>query len=113
MPRNWRKSASLEDVAALLWECSTRRITDAPAVPFATAQWAAWLKLWGDSTPLDRALVLLPAAAAQMPRAWALGRDAQLDTAWAVMRLAGRRDDLGGAVEIFAASATGFGVAYA
>ncbi len=47
------------------------------------AQWAAWLKLWGDSTPLDRALVLLPAAAAQMPRVWALGRDAQLDNACA------------------------------
>jgi citrate synthase len=71
----------------LLWECSAARIADAPAVPIAAAQWAAWLKLWGDSTPLDRALVLLPAAAAQMPRVWALGRDAQLDTASAVMRL--------------------------
>ena len=71
----------------MLWECSARRIADAPAVPFAAAQWAAWLKLWSDSTPLDRALVLLPAAAAQMPRVWALGRDAQLDTACAVMRL--------------------------
>jgi citrate synthase len=83
------RSASLEDVAALLWECSARRIAEAPAVPLAPAQWAAWLKLWGDSTPLDRALVLLPAAAAQMPRVWALGRDAQLDTACAVMRLLG------------------------
>jgi citrate synthase len=81
------RTASLEDVATLLWECSARRIADAPAIPFAAAQWAAWLKLWGDSTPLDRALVLLPAAAAQMPRVWALGRDAQLDTACAVMRL--------------------------
>lgn len=70
------RSASLEDVAALLWECSARRIADAPVVPLAPAQWAAWLKLWSDSTPLDRALVLLPAAAAQMPRVWALGRDA-------------------------------------
>jgi citrate synthase len=81
------QTASLEDIAALLWECSARRIAGAPAVPLAAAQWAAWLKLWGDSTPLDRALVLLPAAAAQMPRVWALGRDAQLDTACAVMRL--------------------------
>jgi citrate synthase len=81
------RTASLEEVAALLWECSARRIAEAPAVPFATAQWAAWLKLWSDSTPLDRALVLLPAAAAQMPRGWALGRDAQLDTACSVMRL--------------------------
>ncbi|WP_345811504.1 citrate synthase family protein [Paraburkholderia sp. PREW-6R] len=81
------RSASLEDIAALLWECSVRRIADAPAVPLASAQWAAWLKLWSDSTPLDRALVLLPAAAAQLPRVWALGRDAQLDNACAVMRL--------------------------
>src|SRR6201996_8245084 len=81
------RTASLEDVAALLWECGVRRIADAPAVPFAAAQWAAWLKLWSDSTPLDRALVLLPAAAAQMPRVWALGRDAQLDTACVLLRL--------------------------
>ncbi|RKT24858.1 citrate synthase [Paraburkholderia sp. RAU2J] len=81
------RTASLEDTAALLWECSARRIAEAPAVPLAAAQWAAWLRLWSDSTPLDRALVLLPAAAAHMPRVWALGRDAQLDTACAVMRL--------------------------
>ncbi|HZZ13757.1 MAG TPA: citrate/2-methylcitrate synthase [Paraburkholderia sp.] len=81
------RTATLEDIAALLWECSARRIAEAPALPLAPAQWAAWLKLWNDNTPLDRALVLLPAAAAQMPRVWALGRDAQLDTACAVMRL--------------------------
>ncbi len=81
------RSASLEEVAALLWECGVRRIADAPAAPLAAAQWSAWLKLWSDSTPLDRALVLLPAAAAQMPRVWALGRDAQLDNACALLRL--------------------------
>ncbi|HEV3424663.1 MAG TPA: citrate synthase family protein [Paraburkholderia sp.] len=81
------RSASLEEVAALLWECSPRRLADAPAAPLAAAQWAAWLKLWSDSAPLERALVLLPAAAAQIPRVWAQGRDAQLDTACAVMRL--------------------------
>ena len=81
------RSASLEEVAALLWECSPRRLAEAAPAPLGAAQWSAWLKLWGDSTPLDRALVLLPAAAAQMPRVWAQGRDAQLDTACAVMRL--------------------------
>ncbi|GAB7521193.1 citrate/2-methylcitrate synthase [Paraburkholderia sp. 2C] len=81
------RTASLEDTAALLWECSERRIAQAPAAPIAAAQWSAWLKLWGDSTPLDRALVLLPAAAAQMPRVWALGRDAQLDAACVLLRL--------------------------
>jgi citrate synthase len=81
------RTASLEDAAALLWACSERRIAQAPAAPIAAAQWSAWLKLWSDSTPLDRALVLLPAAAAQMPRVWALGRDAQLDTACVLLRL--------------------------
>ncbi|HEY1997770.1 citrate synthase family protein [Paraburkholderia sp.] len=81
------RSASLEEVAALLWECSPRRIADAPPAPIGAAQWAAWLKLWGDSAPLERASVLLAAAAAQMPRVWAQGRDAQLDTACVVMRL--------------------------
>jgi citrate synthase len=81
------RTASLEEVAALLWECSPRRLTEAAPAPLGVAQWSAWLKLWSDSTPLDRALVLLPAAAAQMPRVWAQGRDAQLDTACAVMRL--------------------------
>jgi len=81
------RTATLEEVAALLWECSERRIAQAPAAPLAAAQWSAWLKLWGDHTPLDRALVLLPAAAAQMPRVWALGRDAQLDTACTLLRL--------------------------
>jgi citrate synthase len=81
------RTASLEDTAALLWACSERRIAQAPAAPISAAQWSAWLKLWGDSTPLDRALVLLPATAAQMPRVWALGRDAQLDTACVLLRL--------------------------
>jgi citrate synthase len=81
------RTASLEEVAALLWECSPRRLSEAPPAPLGAAQWSAWLKLWGDSAPLERALVLLPAAAAQMPRVWAQGRDAQLDTACAVMRL--------------------------
>ena len=81
------RTASLEEVAALLWECSPRRLSEAAPALLGAAQWSAWLKLWSDSTPLDRALVLLPAAAAQMPRVWAQGRDAQLDTACAVMRL--------------------------
>jgi citrate synthase len=81
------RTASLEEVAALLWECSPRRLGEAAPALLGAAQWSAWLKLWSDSTPLDRALVLLPAAAAQMPRVWAQGRDAQLDTACAVMRL--------------------------
>ena len=81
------RHASLEDVAALLWECAPRRIVEAPPAPVTAAQWSAWLKLWGAHTPLERALVLLPAAAAQMPRVWAQGRDAQIDTGSMLMRL--------------------------
>ena len=81
------QSATLEEIAALLWECSVKRVTESAAMPLGTAQWSAWLKLWSDSTPVDRALVLLPAAASHLPRVWALGADAQLDNACAVMRL--------------------------
>ncbi|WP_118179604.1 citrate synthase family protein [Paraburkholderia phosphatilytica] len=81
------RRATLEETAALLWQCTPQRIARAPAAPVSAAQWAAWLRLWGDSAPLDRALVLLPAAAGQMPRVWAFGRDAKLDTATALMRL--------------------------
>lgn len=40
------RNASLEDVAALLWECSARRIAEAPGALLNAAQWGAWLKLW-------------------------------------------------------------------
>jgi citrate synthase len=81
------RQASLEEVAALLWQCAPRRIVQAPEAPIAAAQWSAWLKIWSGHTPLERALVLLPAAAAQMPRIWAQGRDAQIDTGAMLMRL--------------------------
>jgi citrate synthase len=81
------RHATLEEVAALLWECAPRRIMEAPGAPVTAAQWAAWLKLWSAHTPVERALVLLPAAAAQMPRVWAQGRDAQIDTGSMLMRL--------------------------
>lgn len=81
------RHASLEEVAALLWDCAPRRVLDAPAAPIAVAHWSAWLKLWSAHSPLERALVLLPAAAAQMPRIWAQGRDAQIETGAQLMRL--------------------------
>jgi citrate synthase len=81
------RHATLEEVAALLWACSPRRVLEAGAAPIAVAQWSAWLKLWSGHSPLERALVLLPAAAAQMPRIWAQGRDAQLETGAQLMRL--------------------------
>jgi len=81
------RQASLEEVAALLWQCAPRRVLQAPEAPIAAAQWSAWLKIWSGHTPLERALVLLPAAAAQMPRIWAQARDAQIDTGAMLMRL--------------------------
>ncbi|WP_323121046.1 citrate/2-methylcitrate synthase [Burkholderia alba] len=81
-------AATLEEVAALLWACPPERLMRGPAAlsgPGAPP-WAEWLTLWGDLPPLERALVLLPAAAATMPRIWAQGRDAQLDTACSLMR---------------------------
>ncbi|MFX1761255.1 citrate synthase [Paraburkholderia sp. A1RI-2L] len=81
------RHASLEEVAALLWECSPRRVLEANAAPIAVAQWSAWLKLWSAHSPLERALVLLPSAATQMPRIWVQGRDAQLETGTQLMRL--------------------------
>jgi citrate synthase len=81
------RHATLEEVAALLWACPARRVLEASTAPISTAQWSAWLKLWSGHSPLERALVLLPAAAAQMPRIWAQGRDAQLETGAQLMRL--------------------------
>lgn len=81
------RSATLEDTAALLWECARERLVNAPDVPLATKQWNAWLKHARDYAPHERALVLLPAAAAQIPRVWALGKEAQLDAACALLRV--------------------------
>ena len=51
------RDASLEEVAALLWECAPRRILEAPPAPITAAQWSAWLRISGKHTPLERAQV--------------------------------------------------------
>lgn len=81
-------TATLEEVAALLWECPPERISGTRVVASEVdlSRWLVWLDAWREHAPLERALVLLPAAAALMPRIWAQGRDAQLEIAGALLR---------------------------
>jgi citrate synthase len=81
------RAATLEDAAAILWECERARIDVAPDVALAPRQWDAWLKLTRADAPHERALVLLPAAATLLPRVWAFNREAQLDNGVALMRV--------------------------
>ncbi|AOK05170.1 helix-turn-helix domain-containing protein [Burkholderia sp. AU19243] len=82
-------SATLEETAARLWDCPPARLaaTSLAAGGFDAAQWGDWTRRWMHLPPLERALVLLPAAAASLPRLWALERDAQFDTAALLLRI--------------------------
>ncbi|KVP41513.1 citrate/2-methylcitrate synthase [Burkholderia ubonensis] len=82
--------ATLEATAARLWDCPPERLAAAPAATggFDAAQWQDWARPWAHLAPLERTLVLLPAAAASIPRIRAQGRDAQLDTAALLLRVA-------------------------
>ncbi|MBU9519379.1 helix-turn-helix domain-containing protein [Burkholderia multivorans] len=82
--------ATLEATAARLWDCAPARLAAASldASGFDRAQWDDWARRWAHLAPLDRALVLLPAAAASLPRLWAQERDAQLDSAALLLRVA-------------------------
>ncbi|RQR47970.1 helix-turn-helix domain-containing protein [Burkholderia sp. Bp9126] len=83
------RDATLEAVAARLWGCPPARLAAAPVAAggFDAAQWQDWAQRWAHVAPLERALVLLPAAAAaQPPIAWH-DRDAQLDTAARLLRV--------------------------
>ncbi len=80
-------TATLEEVAALLWDCAPERLARAAAHDAAAdPSWADWMQRWRAHAPLERALVLLPAAAATMPHAPAQDADGRLDTACALMR---------------------------
>lgn len=70
------RTATLEEAASLLWECDGTCFDDAPDVPIASSAWQAWIKQMRTSAPHERALVMLPAAAAQMPRLFASGKPA-------------------------------------
>ncbi|NHL67189.1 helix-turn-helix domain-containing protein [Burkholderia ambifaria] len=81
--------ATLEEAAARLWDCPPARLAAAsPAsTGFDAAQWDDWARRWAHLAPLERTLVLLPAAAASLPRLWAQGRDAQFDAATLLLRV--------------------------
>ncbi|WP_175760253.1 citrate/2-methylcitrate synthase [Burkholderia ambifaria] len=81
--------ATLEEAAARLWDCPPARLAAAAlaSTGFDTAQWDDWARRWAHLAPLERTLVLLPAAAASLPRLWALGRDAQFDAATLLLRV--------------------------
>ncbi|KGE07157.1 MULTISPECIES: citrate/2-methylcitrate synthase [Burkholderia] len=80
-------SASLETVAALLWDCPAERLATQPALAGPElARWQSWLRDWADCAPLERALAMLPACAARLPRRWAPGEQARQEVAVALLR---------------------------
>ncbi|PRH41552.1 citrate synthase [Burkholderia vietnamiensis] len=81
--------ATLEETAARLWDCAPARLAAASlaSTGFDAAQWSDWARRWAHLAPLERTLVLLPAAAASLPGRWAPGCDAQLDTAALLLRV--------------------------
>ncbi|PMS17365.1 citrate synthase [Trinickia dabaoshanensis] len=81
------RTATLEEAAAWLWECDQSCFDAAPDAPIASSAWQTWIKQTIASAPHERALVMLPAAAAHMPRLFSTGRQAQLETAPALMRV--------------------------
>src|SRR6185369_108133 len=80
------RSASLEQIAQLLWDCDDRPF-DARNLPaMSAALRAAWAATPTLST-VDRCLVLLPAAARWDHPSWVEDRDAMLETGVRILRL--------------------------
>lgn len=80
------RTASLEDVARLLWDCDDRPFAADNLPPLTTALRRAWLAA-ATLSPIDRCLVLLPAAAALDHPSWVEDRMAMLETGVRVLRL--------------------------
>jgi citrate synthase len=80
------RTASLEDVARLLWECDEQPFAADNLPPLTTALRRAWLAA-ATLAPVDRCLVLLPAAAALDHPSWVEDRPAMLETGVRVLRL--------------------------
>ncbi|KVD96591.1 citrate synthase [Burkholderia stagnalis] len=78
------RDATLEAVAARLWGCPPARLA---ASGVEVVQWHDWAQRWAHVAPLERALVLLPAAAAAQPPIASHDRGAQLDTAARLLRV--------------------------
>jgi len=80
------RTASLEDVARLLWNCDGRPFATANLPPLNDPLRRAWLAA-ATLGPVDRCLVLLPAAAALDHQSWVEDRPALLETGARVLRL--------------------------
>jgi citrate synthase len=80
------RSASLEEVARLLWDCDERPFAADNLPPLTTALRRAWLAA-AMLEPVDRCLVLLPAAAALDHPSWVEDRGAMIETGVRVLRL--------------------------
>ncbi|MEA2804235.1 MAG: citrate synthase [Rhodospirillaceae bacterium] len=80
------RTASLEDTARLLWSCDDKPFAAANIPPMTTALRRAWLAA-ATLGPVDRCLVLLPAAAALDHPSWVEDRTAMLETGVRTLRL--------------------------
>lgn len=80
------RTDSLEDVARLLWDCDERPFAADNLPPLTTALRRAWLAA-ATLAPVDRCLVVLPAAAALDHPSWVEDRPAMLETGVRVLRL--------------------------
>jgi citrate synthase len=80
------RSASLEQVAELLWDCDDRPFDAGNLPPMSAALRAAWAATPTLST-VDRCLVLLPAAARWDHPSWVEDRAAMLETGVRILRL--------------------------
>ena len=80
------RSASLEDIARLLWDCDDKPFAADNLPPMTTALRRAWIAA-ATLSPIDRCLVLLPAAAALDHPSWVEDRPAMLETGVRVLRL--------------------------
>jgi len=80
------RTASLEDIARLLWNCDDKPFAAGNVPPMTTALRRAWLAA-ATLSPVDRCLVLLPAAAALDHPSWVEDRAAMLETGVRTLRL--------------------------
>ncbi|MFO1087921.1 MAG: citrate synthase family protein [Reyranellaceae bacterium] len=80
------RTASLEEAARLLWNCDDGPFAADNLPPLTTPLRRAWLAA-ATLAPVDRCLVLLPAAAALDHASWVEDRAAMLETGVRVVRL--------------------------
>lgn len=81
------RAATLEETASLLWACDSTCFRDTPDAPIDQASWQAWLDQTRAYAPHERALVMLPAAAAHLPRLFASNKPEQRMTAVTLLRV--------------------------